>query len=231
MSGAAMLELQQLDDRIAARRQAARTVEQRIAGSPELEAARARAAELTEERRALEERLAAAGRDSGALRGRVKVIDRQLYGGTVRNPQDLLTLQRELAEVRERLTEADDAELGLMEEAEAAEAAAAAAAATVTAIEGERSAAAGDEQARLEALRAEIGELEKDRAAVARALPPAELALYTRLAVRLRPAVAPLMGDSCGGCKLPLGVREVRAAKTGSELVQCSNCDRVVVGR
>jgi predicted nucleic acid-binding Zn-ribbon protein len=224
-----MLELQQIDDRLAGRRQAAREVEARIAGSPELDAARRRATGLAAGRGMIEERLAAAARDSAALRGRVKVIDRQLYGGSVRNPQDLLTLQRELAEVRERLAEADDAELQLMEEAEAADAAATGAAAAVTTIEGDRSAAAGDERARLEALRAEIAELERDRAAVAGALPPAELALYTRLATRLHPAITQLKGDSCGGCRLPLGVREVRAARMGIELVQCSNCDRVVV--
>lgn len=224
-----MLELQQIDDRIAGRRKAAREVEARIAGSPELEAARRRATGLAAERGMIEERLAAAGRDSAALRGRVRVIDRQLYGGSVRNPQDLLTLQRELAEVRERLVAADDAELRLMEEAEAAEASATAASAAVAGIEGARSAAAGDERARLDALRADIAELERDRAAVAGALPPAELSLYTRLATRLHPAVTQLKGDSCGGCRLPLGVREVRAARVGSELVQCSNCDRVVV--
>ncbi|TMD99527.1 MAG: hypothetical protein E6I76_02210 [Chloroflexi bacterium] len=229
MSTGAMLELQDLDDLLAARRQAARAVEARIAGSPELDAARARAAELGAEERTLEERVAAADRHAAALRARVKVIDRQLYGGSVRNPQDLLILQRELAEVRERLSEADDAELGLMEEGEAVAAAARDAAAAVAVIEGERSAAAGDERERLEALRAEISRLERDRAAVAGALPPAELALYTRLATRLHPAVARLQGDSCGGCHLPLAVREVRASRAGGELVQCSNCDRVVV--
>lgn len=224
-----MLELQQIDDRLAGRRTAAREVEARIAGSPELEAARRRANGLAAERGRAEDRLAAAARESAALRARVKVIDRQLYGGSVRNPQDLLTLQRELAEVRERMAEADDAELQLMEEAEAADTAANAAAATVTTIEQDRGDAAAGERARLEALGEEIAELERDRAAVAGALPPAELALYTRLATRLHPAVTPLQGDSCGGCHLPLGVREVRAARMGSELVQCSNCDRVVV--
>ena len=224
-----MLDLQDLDDLLASRRRAARDVEARIAGSPELDAARARAAELDGERRSLEERVAAADREGAALRDRVKVIDRQLYGGSVRNPQDLLTLQRELVEVRERLAEADDAELGLMEEGEAADAAARDAAAAVAAIEGERGAAAGDERARLEALRTEIAALDRDRAAVAGALPPAELALYNRLASRLHPAVVRLQGDSCGGCHLPLAVREVRAARAGGELVQCSNCDRVVV--
>lgn len=224
-----MLELQELDDRLVARRRAAREVEARLAGSPELTAARTRVDALAAERGVLEGRLAAAGRASAALRSRVGVIDRQLYGGSVRNPVDLLTLQRELAEVRERLAEADDAELALMEESEAAEAEEREAAAAVAAIEARRSAAEGDERARLEALRSEIAAVESARAALAGELPAPELALYARLASRLHPAVVRLAGDSCGGCHLPLGVREVRAARAGGELVQCSNCDRVVV--
>jgi uncharacterized protein len=225
-----MLALQEVDDRLVTLRSSAHRIEERLAGSPELEAARALAAERETDRRALDGRLAAADRESAALRDRARAIDRQLYGGAVRNPNDLLTLQRELAEVRERQAAADDAELLLMEEAEAAAEAARAAAAAVAAIEAERAAAAGDERSRLAALQDGIRVLEAEREAAAAALPPAELALYTRLAARLHPAVARLRGDACAGCRLPLAVREVRAARTGAELVQCSNCDRVVAG-
>ena len=229
MSSERLMDLQRADDRLAALRGELATVEARIQADPELDRVRETAAAAKEDQRRADAAVAAADLEAGSLRDRAKQIDRQLYGGSVRNPQDLLILQRELAEVRERLSEADDAELGLMEEGEAVAAAARDAAAAVAVIEGERSAAAGDERERLEALRAEISRLERDRAAVAGALPSAELALYTRLATRLHPAVARLQGDSCGGCHLPLAVREVRASRAGGELVQCSNCDRVVV--
>jgi uncharacterized protein len=230
VSADGLLALQEVDDRLAALRASVRRIEAGLAGSPELEAARALATEREAERRAVDGRLAAAGREGTALRDRARAIDRQLYGGTVRNPHDLLTLQRELAEVRERQAAADDAELLLMEEAEAATEAARAAAASVAAIERERAAAEGGERSRLAALQEQIHVLEAGRDAAAAALPPAELALYRRLAARLHPAVVRLRGDACGGCRLPLAVREVRAARTGSELVQCSNCDRVVAG-
>jgi uncharacterized protein len=230
VSAAGMLALQEIDDRLAALRSSAHRIEEGLAGSPELVAARARAAEREAERRALDDRLAAAGSEGAALRSRARAIDRQLYGGTVRNPHDLLTLQRELADVRKRQAAADDAELLLMEESEAAAEAAGAAASAVVAIEEARAAAAGGERSRLLGIQEEIRILEAERDAAAAALPPAELALYARLAARLHPAVARLRGDSCAGCRLPLAVREVRAARTGSELVQCSNCDRVVAG-
>jgi predicted nucleic acid-binding Zn-ribbon protein len=67
------------------------------------------------------------------------------------------------------------------------------------------------------------------RAAAAAAALPADLRIYERVAARRRPAVVHLERDSCGGCHLPLGVREANQVRSGEGLVQCSNCDRVVV--
>jgi predicted nucleic acid-binding Zn-ribbon protein len=54
-------------------------------------------------------------------------------------------------------------------------------------------------------------------------------ALYQRVASRRHPAVASLSGDACGGCHLPLSIEERRQVRTGGGVVQCSNCDRILV--
>jgi len=41
--------------------------------------------------------------------------------------------------------------------------------------------------------------------------------------------VVQLLGDACGGCRIPLGISEVRAARSSDRLVQCPNCDRIIV--
>jgi predicted nucleic acid-binding Zn-ribbon protein len=41
--------------------------------------------------------------------------------------------------------------------------------------------------------------------------------------------VVPLVGDSCGGCHLPVSIEERRAVRTSDGIVQCSNCDRILV--
>jgi predicted nucleic acid-binding Zn-ribbon protein len=55
-----------------------------------------------------------------------------------------------------------------------------------------------------------------------------DLRTYERVRSRRTPAVTRLDGEACGGCHLPLGIAEVRAIKAG-QLVQCSNCDRILV--
>jgi predicted nucleic acid-binding Zn-ribbon protein len=187
---------------------------------------KAEADEAANALRDAEAAVAAAAKESADLRQRARQVDRQLYGGTVRNPQDLLTLQRELEEFRGKLADAEEAELARMEEAEVAEQALRDARTALTTLEEQRAAEAGPQSERLERLRASLAELEARREELRGALPPAHVALYDRVAARRHPAVVRLLGDSCGGCRLPLGMREVHQVRIG-QLVQCSNCDRI----
>ena len=116
-----------------------------------------------------------------------------------------------------------------MEATESAEAALATARAAVAAREEERSAQEAPRRERLELARGQLDEVLALRATAATAAGPADLRLYDRVAPRRRPAVVHLEGDSCGGCHLPLGISEANQVRAGDGLVQCSNCDRVVV--
>lgn len=222
-----LLELQNLDDRLSGLRADAANIETQLRGDPALQRARTAAEESVQRQHEADDEVQSAERLAASLRDRARLIDRQLYGGTVRNPQDLLTLQRELEEVRSQLALAEDTELALMEAAETADAERRDAEAAASAIEQSREAAQGPRTERLSQVRAAIDETQAERDALAASLPPEHVALYTRVAAHRHPAVAPLLGDSCGGCRLPLGLREARAARLGSELVQCSNCDRI----
>lgn len=222
-----VLELQHVDDRLRHLASQIAALEASLAGDPQLDEARRTLAARDADRRDSEADVDAADREAAGLRDRARVIERQLFGGSVRNPTDLLTLQRELDDVKERLAVAEETELARMESAEQAERAAAEASAAVEAIERRRAAAAGPDTERLEALRRETVAATEERRLVVSRLPDAHLALYERVAARRTPAVASLRGDACGGCRVPLGMREVRAAKTGDALVQCPNCDRI----
>jgi hypothetical protein len=95
--------------------------------------------------------------------------------------------------------------------------------------EAERSDELGPLQQRRDTLNSELAAATADRAAIADGLPRADLALYERVAARRHPAVVPLIGDSCGGCHLPVSIEERRAVRTSEGIVQCSNCDRILV--
>ena len=224
-----LLDLQRADDRIASLRDQISVLEAHLRSDPRLERARVDAAAAEAERRRADEAVAAADHEATVLRQRASVIDRQLYGGSVRNPQDLLTLQHELDDVRARVAAAEEDELVRMEAAEAAERGGREAAATVAALEAQRAANAGADAERLASTRAALAAAEEERARLAESIDRTALSLYTRLVARRQPAVVQLVGDACGGCRIALGMREVRAARAGGELVQCPNCDRIVV--
>lgn len=228
MGAAELLELQRLDDRLEGLRLDVSAVEARLRGSAELDGARSHCEAAQVSQRAAELAVRARELESATLRERARTLDRQLYSGSVRNPQELLALQRELDDVRGRLAAREESELEAMEAAEAGAAELAAATAAVAALEAARAEQAGPDADRLAALRAELSETVATRELAATRRTAAELELYRRVASHHRPAVVRISNDSCGGCRVPLGLVEVRAIRTRDRIVQCSNCDRIL---
>lgn len=228
MGASELLELQTADDRIARLEADIAGIEARISGSDELERARGAVEAASAARRRADADVAAADLEATALRERTRILERQLYGGSVRGAAELVALQRELEDAKGRLRGSEETELALMELAEGMEAEQAEARTALEAVEAERRAQAGPDAERLAALRVALDDAVAERDLIAGQRGAGELALYRRLTRRHHPAVVRLLGDACGGCRLPLGMREVRAVRTGSEIVQCSNCDRVV---
>lgn len=229
MGAAELADLQRIDDRNAELRREVSALEARMRGSAQLAEARRelheREAELAEAEAAVD----AAESHAAGLRTRAAVLEKQLYGGSVRNPQELLTLDRELAELRTRLAAEEDDELERMQSADSAQAAVREARTAVEEIEGRRAAEAGPDQERLAVLRERITDVLAERDLERGRRSAAELALYDRLAVRLHPAVARLgAGDVCSGCRIAVSPREARAVRVGEGITQCPNCDRIL---
>ena len=227
MGAPELLLLQRLDDRVEALRAEVTALGARLAGSAELGRARTASASAARARDAADAAVRAAERDAAVVRDRARFLDRRLFDGSVRDPTELLTLQRELDEVRVRLAELEDAELSLMEDAETAADAVTAAQAGATAIEEARAASQGPDSERLAELRTELADGIAERDLEVSRRGAAELSLYHRVAGKHRPAVVRLAGDACGGCRVPLGQAEVHAVKVGDGIVQCSRCDRI----
>jgi predicted nucleic acid-binding Zn-ribbon protein len=227
--GSHLLTLQEQDERIARLEVEIAGLAADLAGDPELERLRAVEGSAEAERLAAEARTHGVERELNGVRQRARSLERRLYDGSVRNPQDLLGMQRDLAALKPHLDELESSLLEWMETSESAETAVSGARAAVAVREGERAAQETPRRERLAAAGRELAEVRGQRAAAAAAALPADLRIYERVAARRRPAVVHLERDSCGGCHLPLGVREANQARSGEGLVQCSNCDRVVV--
>lgn len=221
--------LQQADTHIAALRSDLAAAEALLRQDPELESARTAAGAAESERRVRDDAAGVAEREMNALQARVRTLDRRLYGGSVHNPQELLEMQHELETLRARTQDAEDRAISLLEEAEGAAAAERERAGALADAQTRRDAALAPLQARASRLREQLAAAEAERSSIADGLAPPSLALYNRVAQRRTPAVAALDGDSCGGCHLPLSNEERRLVRAGTQVVQCSNCDRVLV--
>ncbi|MFN2569411.1 MAG: zinc ribbon domain-containing protein [Candidatus Dormibacteria bacterium] len=225
----ALQQLQAADSHLASLMSQAAALEAVIAGDAELDRMREAATESAAAQRQADEAASVIEGRASQLRQRVRTIERRLYDGSVGNPQELLSLQHELEGVRERAADEEERLLAAMVVAEEAGELAREAREAVAEREQAREVEAGPNASRLAQLRDAVTEAESARAETAAAVDAAALALYTRLATRVRPPLARLQGDSCGGCRHGLGMHEVHAVRHGEGVFQCPDCDRILV--
>ena len=223
-----LLRLQQVDDRIASLRSEINTVDASIRGDPELDRLRAAEAAAQEAHRASTARAESAEREAATLQARARELDRRLYGGSVRNPAELMEMQRELEALRGRLSTAEDDLLERMEQVDSALGVVHNTSTDVAAREAHRGSVMEPLRARHAKLVAELDSANGERDALRAEAEPGDLSLYERIASHRRPAVTGLVDDSCGGCHLPVSNEERRAVRTGTGLTQCANCDRIL---
>jgi uncharacterized protein len=223
-----LLRLQQIDDRIGALQSDLAAVEASLRGDPELERLRAAESKAHDEHREIGARARLAELEAAALNARIRELDRRLYVGTVRNPAELMEMQRELEAMRAKLSTAEDDALERMELVDAAATSMQTASENVVAREALRAGSMEPLRARVASLTAQVQEASTERDAVRADADPADLALYARIAARRRPAVTQLAGEFCGGCRMPVSIEERRAVRTGTGLTQCANCDRIL---
>ncbi|MGH9119225.1 MAG: zinc ribbon domain-containing protein, partial [Acidimicrobiales bacterium] len=166
------------------------------------------------------------------VRDKAGQVDRTLYGGSVRNPRELMDLQEELSALGRRQRSLEDHELEIMEELEPIEA-------ELASLDGDR-ASARDDLERLEAelatseaeIDAELAELAERRLAAMAPVSAEVLDEYERLRASFGGiGVARLIGSSCTGCHLTLPAVEVDQIRRGEAgtMVHCSQCGRLLV--
>ncbi|WP_127793370.1 zinc ribbon domain-containing protein [Agromyces sp. LHK192] len=146
--------------------------------------------------------------------------------------KDVSALEAELVSLKRRLSDLEDAELVVMEKVDQAQGA-------VDAIDDER-AAIGVQQSKLEAERDEAAagltterdQAARDREVVAGTVPEALLAFYEQRRARGGGVGAALLRQrTCGGCTITLTGSDLESVRRSApdEVVQCPECDRILV--
>jgi uncharacterized protein len=206
----------------------ARAERERLAAA--LETLRADLAARTDEADAARRALTAHGDRSEALRARIDREQNDLDSGKGLS-RELLALQTSLVAQREQLSGYDDAEMDLMEAAEAADATREAARREVDAAAAGLAELTARLTEEVDALRAEHTDVRRRRQDVAAAVEERLLAAYDRLAGRLVTGAAEVRDGSCTGCgmELPPAARAELSAAAPDTVSTCEDCGRFLI--
>ena len=227
--GRQLYDLQEIDLEIDAKRDALSGVMSRLGQSEVLDQVRLslagdeeRLAELKRNQRELE-------REVEDLQAKASVSEERLYGGTVKIPKELASLQEQIANLKGRMKGLDDNTLDIMSVLETVHQQVSSKRQELVKVEEEWQ----EEQASLSQEQAELNSalatLEQKRKDLASKLDTASLELYRALRrIRQGRAVAKVEQGVCQGCRIALPMSELQRAKVGQELVQCSSCERIL---
>lgn len=180
--------------------------------------------EITRAQQRLEDEIA-------AINAKATEHDKRLYSGTVSNPRELQAMQDEIGSLKRRVSQLEDEELELMEQAEPLDADLAHLAEERDGLD-ERAAAARAAVAEAEVeIDSELSDVAAERAALAGEVEPDLLAQYEVLRGQLGGiGIARLVNGHCGGCHLGLSAVELDRIKKlpEDEPATCEECGRLL---
>ena len=110
----ALYELQQIDSGLDSRVARMRQIDERMSDSEELASARVQYEEIAERLAQEQAKLKALSHDSEEAGSRLRVLDRKMYDGSVKNPKELGQMQDEAAHLRVRVKSLEDSALDMM---------------------------------------------------------------------------------------------------------------------
>ncbi len=224
-----LYELQEIDLELERKSEALKQVEERLGKDEALAQARTALAEDKGRVADLERRQRAAEWEVDDLGAKITPLEEKLYGGSVRNPKELLSMEQELGSLKAQRREREDQLLDIMEEVELARKQFRAKSAEVQELEQEWR----RDQERLmqeqEQLRSDLAALEQGREPVLAQIDSISFELYQALRQEKQGlAVVKVKQGRCQGCRIILPMSKLQRPKVGQEPVRCSNCGRIL---
>lgn len=222
-----LYELQQIDLELQRKQQLLDETERNLGESEALIEARAQFASLKSHLAGVETKQKDADWEVEDLANKVKQLKDKLYGGTVKNPKELVSLEHEREILQKQLREKEDALLDLMAEAESTR---------DKLRQGSQSLKETESKWRQEQevllqkqaqLKKELTELNHRRDILFAQLDPSSAQLYEQVKSMKGQAVVRVEQGRCQGCRITLAVSEWQRVRTGV-IVHCSNCGRIL---
>jgi uncharacterized protein len=222
-----LFEYQRLVEKERALRSDIEHVESRLASDPEVVSVEEALTVAVAAQQAAAEQLRESDRLREAHRSDLKARERQLMSGRIRNPSELMQMSNEVQNMKAHFADEEEAELRLMEQAEAADGQVSAVTARLEEVRQRSAAEEPALQENLAAWSSELAAVEVERDEVWSRVPPAAQSAYGRL--RMHPAVAEVVSNQCAVCRVGVTSSGMQILRKGDELVHCDNCGRILV--
>jgi predicted nucleic acid-binding Zn-ribbon protein len=206
-------------------------VETRLGETEDLKQARQAAAEMEAGLGQLRKQTRELELEVGGLDDKLKKNQDRLYGGQVRNPKELKSLEEEAAALRRHRSELEDRELELMIATEKTEAELAERQARLRQIEQTWRTDQDALQIEKDQLVQRLSELNEQQPVMRAQIGKADLALYDGLQGKLGGnGIALVKGGICQVCGVDVPVTVARAAERGQGFNYCPICNRLLYG-
>jgi predicted nucleic acid-binding Zn-ribbon protein len=224
-----LYELQQVDLEAEAAARRAREIAAQLGESADLKRARRMVAEAEARLKKCRAQMRDLDLEVTGLSQKIEADEGRLYSGRVGNPKELASLEEEVTSLKRWREKKEGDLLEAMfgtEEAEAALADAQSILAQVTEAWHVEQANLIEEQARLQE---RLGELREKKDALAAIIGPQDMATYESLRrSKAGRAVAVVRDGLCEECRMNPPSSQVQHARTGTDLVFCNNCGRIL---
>ena len=158
---------------------------------------------------------------------KITAAEEKLYGGRIRNPKELTSLQHEVEELRARRDKLEDRALAIIEQVELATANVATKSNKLKDLEAEWRRQQQQLSADMEQLKTILSELNHKRQLLSAKIDPQAVEFYHELKKQKRTAVAKVEQGICYGCRISLPATDLQRVRSDS-MVRCSSCGRIL---
>ena len=222
-----LYKLQQVDLELQREQQALSEIEKELKDNKALVAAESKLASQKQKLEVVRKEQKSTEWELEDLQEKVNYINNKLYGGTTKNPKELVNLEKEVKSLKSKIGGKEDELLELMGQIEELEAEVKSTSGGLQLLEQEwqqRQEALSREKTGIEA---KLGSLAENRQGLAQQIDSEVLRLYEQIRLMRGEAVAKVEQGRCQGCHITLPTSQWQKAKVG-DLVQCSSCSRIL---
>ena len=222
-----LYNLQQFDSELQRQRQYIEEIDRQLSGNKALATAEATLTLIKQQLTDMRKSQKNADWKLEDMTERSRDINNKLYTGIVHNPKELLSLKHEAESLKQRIDNKEEELLEIMgqvEEMETQERSCSQKCSKLTQEWQQKQSNLAQKRAETEK---ELVSLNKSREEALQQIEPRALRLYQQIKTIREQAVVRVQQGQCQGCHMALPIGQGQKAKAG-EIVQCSNCSRIL---